>query len=180
MTVTLNIEVIDTGKFEKDFAALQAHVQKGMRNAIHDTAEHFAGLVKVNITQSPHGRTSSPHEPGGHYFVLGTSYDHPFSRRHFMILPHDHDPEWGVHTVGGQMLAQFGTSYLSEPNYEYAEIGWNPDTVTQEVRDVLEGNSKMKARPVLQLTLDDMFPPLESIALEKLTEYLEGIKWQMV
>lgn len=190
--ITYRIEVEETGNFDRRFASFLEHVQKMMKKTVQETCEAFEKQVKMNISLSAHGNVARPYDDGGHFEVLGRArvlggYDHPFARRHTSIQEHDHEPIWGVHEVSGQMKELLGTTFFSEPYSEVGYVGWDESVIKTAsppykyspgyIIDIIKGTGKMFERPILQFTAMQM--GLGMMFHDKMSENLEGLKWQM-
>ena len=172
LTITVNQDKID-GNIE-DF---ENRIKKAGEGAVRETTAEYVEAVSEVITQEPHGDVMWPHNyPQGHYYILYKDYDHPFARRHGAIRDHDHIPEWGVHTVTGEMMDLFRHALgdITKDGYwEFgAMIGWVDFGYDDHVRDVIKGNSLMLGRDVLGKTAGKI--GLKQKFHMNVVEHLEG------
>ena len=175
--ITYEIEVEDTGQFDKQLKSFEEHVKEQAIRAVKESTEELFFAVKENISKEPQGNVAKPYDPPfGHFYVLKTVHDHPFAQRHGRILPHDREPYFGTHEVSGQMRSSLERDFLMIEEVSiwefYGAVGWDENVISSlsppytyapgYILDVLEGNAFMLPRPVLsdtanQIKLDEKF-----------------------
>lgn len=173
--ITIEIKVVDTGKFKKKLDQFIEEVKKRAADTVNKAATVYHEQVMNAITLSPHGDVFAPYDaPFGHFHVLGKTrdsggYEHPFSRRWASIQSHDHSPDYGIHMVS-ETMSSLCTLSFNEDKGEYwsytASVGWNPAIVdatappyndnTSYISDVLQGTSIMHERPVLRYVAESI------------------------
>ena len=151
ISITVRVKSNRSAKDEESWIeGIKKRIMIAAEKAVRETTNSFFSQVLHNITMPMHGGSPEQHYLALHY--LG----HPFSvQRYSTWQPHGHTPVWSVHTVYGTMQETLKKKVEVLSKRVLGTVGWF-DGYPPEVWWILTGTSRMRERPVLQLTSDEM------------------------